>query len=143
MTWASRRKRGEQGMVRSSHLQESAAEPRKIIPETAAPSKKIGERSIAEPSLGGPLVATLVVLALLAISVVLLRRLMKKSKLLAGAGALKILGRRAITSKQEIVLVEVGSRILLLGSTRESLSTLADFARADEVALLRARCSGN
>ena len=41
-------------------------------------------------------------------------------------------------SAKEVVLVEVGPKVFLVGSTRDRLSTLGEFAGPDDVASLRA-----
>jgi flagellar biogenesis protein FliO len=49
-----------------------------------------------------------------------------------------VLARKPLAPKQEIFLVEVGTRVFMIGSTRDHLSTLGEFTSPDEVAVLRA-----
>jgi flagellar biogenesis protein FliO len=89
------------------------------------------------PSVAGFVVGSFAVVGFLGAAFLLLRRFGKNSKLLGG-GAIKILSRKALGQKQEIFLVEVGSKVFMIGSTRDRLSTLGEFASPDEVATLRA-----
>lgn len=115
----------------------AADAPRLVVPEPA-PARRIAEPAGAEgPSFAGFLVASVGVVALLGVAVWLLRKYGKGSRFLAG-GPLKIVGRRALGARQELLLVEVGRRVLVLGSGKEGLTRLAEIADPDEVALLKA-----
>lgn len=89
------------------------------------------------PSVAGFIVGSFAVVGFLGGAFLLLRRFGKNSRLLGG-GAIKVLARKALGQKQEIFLVEVGSKVFMIGSTRDHLSTLGEFASPDEVAVLRA-----
>jgi flagellar biosynthetic protein FliO len=84
------------------------------------------------------MVGSFAVLGLLGGAFLLLRRFGKNSRLLAGASAIKVLARKPLGQKQEIFLVEVGTKVFMIGSTRDHLSTLGEFSSPDEVAVLRA-----
>src|SRR6185295_13528198 len=117
------------------------AKPAVSIPveEFRRPSRPLEEnRSEAGPSVGGFVVGSFAVVGFLGAAFLLLKRFGKNSRLLGGAGAIKVLGRRGLGQKQEIILVEVGSRVFMIGATRDHLSTLGEFATPDEVAVLRA-----
>jgi flagellar biosynthetic protein FliO len=88
--------------------------------------------------MAGFMVGSFAVLGLLGGAFLLLRRFGKNSRLFAGAGSIKVLARKPLAPKQEIFLVEVGTRVFMIGSTRDHLSTLGEFTSPDEVAVLRA-----
>lgn len=112
----------------------------KTIPveEPPRPSRPLEEKAEPGPSVAGFVVGSFAVVGFLGAALLLLRRLGKNSRFLGGGGAIKVLARRALGQKQEIFLVEVGARVFMIGSTREHLSTLGEFASPDEVAVLRA-----
>lgn len=103
-------------------------------------SPKIGQNATREPGLGGVFGATFLVLAILAGAFLLLRRFLGKSRLFAGGAAMRILARRPLAPRQEVILVEIGSRVIVVGATRESLTRLGEITAAEELARLRSRC---
>jgi flagellar biosynthetic protein FliO len=122
-------------------LREEIAAPSPRLNELiAGQDKKIGEGVAPEAGLGGALGATAFVLALLFGAFLLLRRLLGRSRLFASGNAMKILARRPLAPRQEVILVEIGARVLVIGATRESLSRLGELTSAEEIAALRARC---
>jgi flagellar biogenesis protein FliO len=120
----------DQAPVRSARLEELKQ----------AEHRKIGREGAPEPGLGGALGATLVVVALLLGAFLLLRKFLGRTRLFAPAAALRVLARRPLAARQEVILVEVGSRILVVGATRESLSRLGEITGAEEIAAVRSRC---
>lgn len=102
--------------------------------------RKLGRDAAPEPGLGGALGATVLVIALLLGAFVLLRKFLGRSRLFAPGSAVRILARRPIAPRQEILLVEVGSRVLVVGAAKESLSRLGEVTGAEEVAALKSRC---
>jgi len=100
--------------------------------------RPLEERPESGPGIGGFIVGSFAVLGLLDGAFLLLRRFGRSSRLLAGASAIKVLARKPLNQKQEIFLVEVGAKVFMIGSTRDHLSTLGEFASPDEVAVLRA-----
>ncbi len=70
---------------------------------------------------------------------VLFKRLTKNSRLFSSSAAIAVLARRGLGARQEILLVEVGGRILILGSTRDRLSTLGEIGDIDAVARVKNR----
>jgi len=117
-----------------------AAPVRPAIPaeEPRRASRPLEDRSETGPGIGGFIVGSFAVLGLLGGAFLLLRRFGRNSRLLAGASAIKVLARKPLNQKQEIFLVEVGAKVFMIGSTRDHLSTLGEFAAPDEVAMLRA-----
>ncbi|HTF56278.1 MAG TPA: flagellar biosynthetic protein FliO [Planctomycetota bacterium] len=101
---------------------------------------KFGQPASREPGLGGVFGATVLVLAILAGAFLLLRRFLGKTRLFAGGAAVRILARRPLAPRQEVVLVEIGSRVIIVGATRESLTRLGEITAAEELARLRSRC---
>lgn len=128
-----------------------AAEAVQAPPESPRPSAAIAipaeeprraprpleDRPEPGPSVAGFIVGSFAVVGLLGGAFLLLRRFGKNSRLLSGGGAIKILARRPLGQKQELLLVEVGPKVFMIGSTRDRLSTLGEFASPDEVAVLR------
>jgi flagellar biosynthetic protein FliO len=100
-------------------------------------SQKLVDRPEAGPSLAGFLFWSGVVLALMIGLFALLKRYGRASRFLAGSGAIHVLAKKALGSRQEIFLVEVGAKVFMIGSTRDHLTTLGEFAGPDEVAALR------
>jgi flagellar biogenesis protein FliO len=123
-----------------------AAEPAKPAAALAIPvdeARRVSKPLVEDkadlgPSLGGFVVGSVAVLGFLGVAFLLLRRFGKNSRLLGNAGAIRVLARKALGPKQEIILVEVGPKVIMIGSTREHLSALGEFAAPDELALLRA-----
>ncbi|HXX92712.1 MAG TPA: flagellar biosynthetic protein FliO, partial [Planctomycetota bacterium] len=111
-------------------------------PDPAPLSQKLVDRAEAGPSLGGFVLGSLVVMALLVGLFVLLKRFGKGSRFLAGGGVISVLARKPLGQRQEVFLVEVGPKVFLVGSTRDTLSTLGEFSHPDEVAVLRANLPG-
>src|SRR5436190_12969627 len=108
------------------------------VDEARRNSKLIDDKPEAGPSLGGFVAGSVAVVGLLGAAFLLLRRFGKNSRLLGAGGAIRILARKPLGPKQQIFLVEVGTKVFMIGSTRDHLSTLGEFAAPDEVALLGA-----
>lgn len=129
-------------------LVESPAEPkaaaapvRRLDPSTVS-ARARGARRLADPVEGGPsiggfVVWTGVVMALMVGAFLLVRRFTRRSRFFSGAEAINVLARRSLGQRQEIFLVEVGTKVFMIGSTRERLNTLGEFSQPDEVAVLR------
>lgn len=90
------------------------------------------------PSVGGFVIGSLAVVALLGGALLILRRFGRNSRFLGAGGPIRVLARKPLGPKQEIFLVEVGTRVIMVGSTREQLTALGEFTGPDEVAALRA-----
>jgi flagellar biosynthetic protein FliO len=110
---------------------------RVLIPEPAA-DRPVVERPESGPSLGSFLLASFLVLGLLVGAFVLLKRFGRNSRFLAGGGVIQVLARKPLGQRQEIFLVEVGPKVLVVGSTKEHLTTLGEIGAADDLAVLRA-----
>jgi flagellar biogenesis protein FliO len=95
--------------------------------------RKIGQSAPVEPSFGGLFAWTLVVLGGMGAAAFVLRRGLRNSRFLAGGGAITVLARKPVGARQDLLLVEVGRRVFLIGATRDRLSTLGEFASSDEL----------
>jgi flagellar biogenesis protein FliO len=109
----------------------------------AKPSPLLAERSEGGPSLGGFIASSVFVIALMFGGLLLLKRCGRRSRLLGGADAIKVLARRGLGQRQEVLLIEAGPRVFLVGSTREQLSTLGEFSNPDEVSALLSGLPGD
>jgi flagellar biosynthetic protein FliO len=121
-------------------VREQAAPSPKLAELRSQENRKIGRDDAPESGLGGALGATVFVLAILAGAFLLLRKLLGRSRLFAPGSAMRVLARRPLAPKQEVILVEIGPRVLVIGATRESLSRLGEVTSAEEIAALRSRC---
>jgi flagellar biogenesis protein FliO len=116
-----------------------AASARLILPTApAAESRRIADGASDGPSLAGFVTASIGVVALLGGAVFLLRKYGRGRRFLSGGGPIRVLGRKTVGARQEILLVEIGTRVIVVGSTRDRLSALGEIANPDEVAVLRA-----
>jgi len=116
------------------------------IPAQAPPPRTgrvLEDRPEAGPSVGGFVVGSFAVVGLLGGALLLLRRFGKNSRFLGSGGPIQVLARKPLGPKQEVFLLEVGSRVFMIGSTRDHLSTLGEFSGPDEVAKLRAGLAPN
>ena len=99
--------------------------PRRISPASAP------RRSDTEPALPGVAAWTAAVLALVGGAAWAARRALRGTRLALPDGSITLLGRRPLGARQDLYLVGVGRRVLLIGSTREGLVTLGDFPKED------------
>ena len=120
--------------------EEAPAAPPRLQTLKKYEDQLIGQNAGPEPGIGGALAATAFVVALLLGAFLLLRKFLGRSRLFASNSALRILARRPLAPRQEVILVEIGSRVLVVGATRESLSRLGELTSADEIAAIRSRC---
>jgi flagellar biogenesis protein FliO len=100
--------------------------------------RALEDRAEPGPSVGGFVVGSLAVVGLLGGALVVLRRFGKNSRFLGGGGPIRVLSRKPLGPKQEVFLLEVGTRVFMIGSTRDQLSTLGEFSSPEELASLRA-----
>jgi flagellar protein FliO/FliZ len=81
----------------------------------------------------GPLA---VVLGLIAALALVLRRWMAKSNRPGPVGGINVVARHYLSGKQMLCLVQLGPRLILLGTTPERISALAEITDSAEVAHL-------
>ncbi len=103
-------------------------------------NRPIGRDAASEPGLGGAIGATALVIALLLGAFLVLRKFLGRSRLFAPGTAVRVLARRPLAPRQEVILVEIGARVLVVGATRDSLCRLGEVTGAEEIAALRSRC---
>ncbi len=89
---------------------------------------------------GLPLV---LVLGLIAGMALLLRRFLPNQRLLTGSAAIEIVARTGLSSKQQLVLVKMGGRLVLLGVSAERINPLSEVVDPDEVATLIGAAAGD
>jgi flagellar biosynthetic protein FliO len=88
------------------------------------------------PNLGSMVFWTLFVLALLGGVFFVLRRFTGRGRLM-GSDAIRVLARRSISARQQVVLLEVGPKVFLVGATKEQLCMLGEIGTPDEVASVK------
>lgn len=111
----------------------------RIEPENRRESKPLVEKGDdAMPSMGGVAFWTFFVLALMAGVFYIMKRYARGNRYL-GAGVIQVLARRPLAQRTEVFLVEVGSKVFLVGATRDRLVTLGEFSDPQEIASLRTR----
>lgn len=59
------------------------------------------------------------------------------------ARAINVLGRSYLSSKHQILIVQVGRRVLVLGESGQQLTTLSEITDADEIAALIGQLRGS
>src|SRR5688572_17796966 len=121
-------------LLRDAEPAPPARELKKLEP------RKIGSGDAPETGFGGALAATLLVLGLLLGAFLLLRKLLGRTRLFASGSAMRVLARKPLAPRQEVLLVEIGSRVLVVGATRESLTRLGEITSVEEIAALRSKC---
>lgn len=111
-----------------------------VIPAQDPPrsGRVLEDRPESGQSVGGFVVGSLAVVGLLGGALLLLRRFGRNSRFLGAGGPIRVLARKPLGAKQEVFLLDVGNRVFMIGSTRDRLTTLGEFAGPDEVAALRA-----
>lgn len=80
-----------------------------------------------------PLLAVLVLIAGLA---VILKKFLPGRQLFAGTNVLRIVARTSVSSKQQIMLVKLGRKLVLVGVSPDRMSALCTVDDPDQVALL-------
>jgi|TARA_B100000809_G_scaffold49393_1_gene44386 flagellar biogenesis protein FliO len=105
--------------------------------------RKLVERSSDGPKLGNFILWSSVVVVLLIGFFVVFRRFTKNSRLFGTNRTIDVIGKRGLGPRQAIFLVEVGGKVLVVGSTRENLSTLGEIQDREEIASLRQASQGS
>ena len=80
--------------------------------------------------------ALLVVVALILALRIMLKRITPKVQAASRGGPVEIVARTGVSPRQQLLLVRLGKRMLLLGATPNSMDTLAEIADADEAMAL-------
>ncbi len=104
-----------------------------VAPTPAAPSGGLGATRVA-------LALGIVLLVIVAVRAVAKRFL--PATVGGAAGMVKVLSRTPLAPRQQVVLLLVGRRVVVVGDSGGRLSPLAEIADPDEVALLLGRAAG-
>ena len=80
--------------------------------------------------------ALAIVVGLIVAARVLFRRFFVSSNAPGASGVIKVIGRSPLAPRQQVLLLQVGGRIVVVGESNGSLSTLAQIEDPDEVARL-------
>lgn len=95
---------------------------------------------IAMPSLGVDvtrmLLALAIVVGLILVARLVLKRFYNGSVQSSGSKAVQVLNRTVLAPKQQILLLQVGRRVVVVGESNGSLATLAQIDDPDEIAQL-------
>lgn len=118
---------------------ETKSEPQPQPKTIKRESKKIGGGPADAQPIGMLVVWTILVFVLLGGFFVILRRLMRRPGGLFQPGVINVLARRRLSMAHEIYLVEVGSKLFLIGTTKEGIQALGQLTDPQEVAILRAK----
>lgn len=115
----------------------STADQKPLAPYGSADeNRKLGRE---RPSTWMPWVQTLAALALVAGLIFLAGRLLRRAGrggAVAGNEVFEILARKSIGPKQQLLLVRIGKRILVVGSSAAGLNALSEFNDEREIAAL-------
>lgn len=114
-----------------------------VKPKHSPVLKRATASAVMAPSADRPwyrngLVGLAAVLGLILLVSYLLRRYVPAVRALGG-GALKVVQRTPLSSKQSIVLVQVGRRMVLIGVTPDRINSLSVIDDPEEFAYLQAR----
>jgi flagellar biosynthetic protein FliO len=131
-----------------SKTETASREVKRAAPQKARAPRPKASQTVAHPqSKAGLLgwkdvVPLLTVLALIAVAVFVLKRFMPAKTLLTGGGALEIVARLSLSPKQTLVLVKMGRRLVLLGTTTDGITALSEVTDPDQVAILLGQAAG-
>ncbi len=105
-----------------------------------ASGRVASSQPIAMPSLGVDvsrmLLALVIVVGLIFLSRLILKRFYQGSVSPGGSKAVQVLNRTVLAPRQQILLLQVGRRVVVVGESNGNLSTLAQIDDADEIAQL-------
>ncbi len=82
------------------------------------------------------------VLALIAVLAWIVKKSLSGRRVLTSSSVIEVLSRTALSSKQSLVLVRMGRRLLLLGVTNDEMHTLCLVDDPDQVAMLVGEVAG-
>jgi len=85
------------------------------------------------------MVPLLAVLALILAAAWVVKRFMPGKRLWTGSGVMEVVARTTLSSRQTLVLVKMGQRLILLGVTSDRISTLTEVTDPEEIAMLVGR----
>lgn len=102
-------------------------------------SAPAARRGVGDVSVTPFFLTTGLVLLALVGALSLLKKVAAQKRWLASSEAIQVVGRRALGPNQSLLLVEVGSRILRVGLTKDSMVYLGETVDAEEVARIKGR----
>lgn len=98
------------------------------------------------PAIGGgfgwTIFWSIVVIALLAVTLWALRRYVARSRFAGGGGVVNVLARASLDQHSRLYVVELGETVFLVGGTRDRLNSLGTIRDPEEVAAVRRRATG-
>ncbi len=124
--------------VKAPDPQAASSENQELPPRK---SKTGGSRngkpdSLDRPGLIRDLWPLLAVLVLIAAIALFLKKFLPTRRLMAGSQVLRIVARTHVTPKQQLMLIKLGRRMVLLGVSPDRISTLSTVDDPEQVALL-------
>ena len=127
---------------------QTKAASRRITPPSGSSKEKSTDSTDKQKAGGlGSIWTTLGSLALVVGLILLIAKLFKKNGGLSSGGlpreAIEVLGRQPIDARQSIHLIRLGSRILVVGSAPEGMTTLTEIDDPVEVDYLAGVCQSN
>lgn len=129
---------GEPGDSGSARLPERP--PRAAAKTRGATKQKDGSRSSASGTWWGTAGALTAVLSLVFLAAKVVRKSMPAATRSLPPEVVQVLGRKALDYRNTVHLVRLGSKLLVLGSSQEGLSTLSEITDPVEVDYLAGLC---
>ena len=125
--------------------QDNSIGSRRLTPPGASPQKEAGKPTA--PSAGGTIVTTIsslmIVLGLFFVCVWFMRRSSRSATTHLPDGVLQVLGRSSFAGKQQLYLVRLGNKLLLLSVTAGGSEPLAEITDPMEVDRIAGLCQQN
>lgn len=124
--------------AKESRLIARTADPERAAAGTRSVESKEVSRGLPGARLGSvrDLLPLLSVLALILVMAWIVRKALPRRQAWTGSGVIEVLSRTSLSSKQSLILVRMGRRLLLLGVTGDEMNTLCVVEDPDQVAML-------
>ena len=118
------------------------ADTRPVTPPSGAEDRVVS--SDGQRGLGESVIRTLLALAVVVVLIVGLRIVLRRLRgsSIAPAGPMSVLARKSVSARQQLLLVRLGKRLVLVGSGPEGMAALMEVSDADEVADLIRQAGG-
>jgi flagellar protein FliO/FliZ len=136
-------------LAASVALAESSTQPitdgqiiRRSAPAPAANAAATSNQASSPPGIAQVALSLTAVLGLIVLLYWASRRFLPRSALGQPTRAIQVLARTAISPKQRILLLQIGRRMLVVGDSGQSLSTLCEITDPDEAAALLGQVQG-
>lgn len=114
---------------------------RRDAPTTRATASDRDATASAAPAIGldlGRLAMSLaIVLGLIVVCAWVYRRLSGQASVPAATSVVRVLGRTALAPKQQILLIQVGRRVIVVGESNGQFAPLSEITDEDEIASLQ------